>query len=214
MATPGPQAVAAPGPATQLVVIDMQNVFGQDGSPWQAPRFGQIVDPVRRLVQAYAPNVVFTRFISAAQPVGAWVPYYQDWPFALQPADHPMWQLVPELAGLATQVRGSDGHGGLVDATTFSKWGEALAGLLAPGDSLVLAGVSTDCCVISTALAAADAGVAVQVVAEACTGVDDESHRAALHVMGLYGPIIKVVSLAAALAAAPGPGTLAGGSAA
>ena len=35
---------------------------------------------------------------------------------------------------------------------------------------IVLTGVSTDCCVLSTALAAADAGVHVRVVADACAG--------------------------------------------
>ena len=60
----------------------------------------------------------------------------------------------------------------------------------------MLAGVSTDCCVLSTALAAADAGVEVQVVADACAGVNDQTHRQALDIMRLYGPLIEVVTLA------------------
>ena len=44
------------------------------------------------------------------------------------------------------------------------------------GERLVLVGVSTDCCVLSTALAAADEGVSVRVVADACAGVDDDTH--------------------------------------
>ncbi len=51
---------------------------------------------------------------------------------------------------------------------------------------LLLAGVSTDCCVLSTALAAADAGVTVRVVADACAGIDDESHAKAL---AHHGPL-------------------------
>ena len=82
-----------------------------------------------------------------------------------------------------------------LDATTFGKWGPELADLAGTGP-LVLAGVSTDCCVLSTALAAADAGMAVQVVADACAGVDDQSHDRALDVMRLYGPLIEVVQLA------------------
>src|SRR5262249_28748582 len=61
---------------------------------------------------------------------------------------------------------------------------------------LVLAGVSTDCCVLSTALAAADDGIGVRVVADACAGVDDESHAQALHIMRLYSPLVEVVTLA------------------
>jgi nicotinamidase-related amidase len=58
---------------------------------------------------------------------------------------------------------------------------------------LVLAGVSTDCCVLSTALAAADAGVQVTVVADACAGVDDVAHLRALEAMKLYAPLIDVL---------------------
>jgi isochorismate hydrolase len=66
----------------------------------------------------------------------------------------------------------------------------------------VLAGVSTDCCVISTALAAADSGVQVVVVEEACAGSDDANHVKALDVMRLYAPLVQVVSLDDALARA------------
>jgi nicotinamidase-related amidase len=184
---------------TQLVVIDMQNVFADDGSAWRAPRFGEVVGPVARLVAAYAPDVVLTRFVAPARPRGAWVAYYADWPFALRPADHPMWRIVPQLAGPAARVRGHDGAGGTLDKPTFSKWGAELARLIGPEGRMVLAGVSTDCCVLSTALAAADAGVEVWVVAEACAGVDDDSHAKALHIMSLYAPLIQVVSLADAV---------------
>jgi nicotinamidase-related amidase len=68
----------------------------------------------------------------------------------------------------------------------------------------VLAGVSTDCCVLCTAVAAADAGIGVRVVADACAGADDESHAGALHIMRLYSPLVDVVTLADVLAdAAP-----------
>lgn len=70
-----------------------------------------------------------------------------------------------------------------------------LAARAAPGGRLVLAGVSTDCCVLSTALAAADAGVEVLVVADACAGVDDDYHAQALHVMDLYRPLVRVTTV-------------------
>jgi len=85
--------------------------------------------------------------------------------------------------------------GPTLDATTFGKWGPELAAR-AGGGPLVLAGVSTDCCVLSTALAAADAGATVRVVADACAGIDDESHAKALHVMSLYAPLVEVVTVA------------------
>ena len=178
-----------PGAAPWLAVIDMQRVFGEPGSPWLAPRFAEIVDPVRRLAEAFAPRLVFTRFVAPVRPHGAWRRYYDQWPFALQPPDARIYELADPFAGMA---------GPTLDATTFSKWGPDLAASTG-GGPLVLAGVSTDCCVLSTAVAAADAGVSVRVVADACAGIDDESHANALHIMSLYAPLVEVVTLAGAL---------------
>ena len=180
------------GPPPWLVVIDMQRVFAEPGSPWRAPRFGEVVPPVRELAAAHGERVTFTRFIAPARPAGAWRRYYEQWPFALQPPDAPLYDLVDEFAGY---------RGRTLDATTFGKWGPGLAGRAGPGP-LVLAGVSTDCCVLSTALAAADAGVLVRVVADACAGIDDNSHAKALHILRLYSPLVEVVSLADAVAGA------------
>ena len=178
-----------PGAAPWLAVIDMQRVFGEPGSPWLAPRFAEIVDPVRRLAEAFGPRVVFTRFVAPERPHGAWRQYYDQWPFALQPPDARIYELADPFAGMA---------GPTLDATTFSKWGPDLAARTG-GGPLVLAGVSTDCCVLSTAVGAADAGVSVQVVADACAGVNNESHANALRVMSLYAPLVEVVTRAAIL---------------
>jgi nicotinamidase-related amidase len=50
--------------------------------------------------------------------------------------------------------------------------------------------------VLSTAVAAADAGVPVRVVGDACAGVSDTGHRAALDVLALYTPLVEVVTSA------------------
>jgi nicotinamidase-related amidase len=182
----GPAGAGLPGAGGTLAVIDMQRVFGEPGSPWLAPRFAEIVDPIRRLAEAFGPRVVFTRFVAPAQPHGAWQRYYEQWPFALQPPDARIYELADPFGAMA---------GPTLDTTTFSKWGPDLAARAGLGP-LVLAGVSTDCCVLSTAVAAADAGMAVQVVADACAGVDDESHDKALHIMRLFAPHVEVVTVA------------------
>ena len=175
-------------PAGGLAVIDMQRVFAEPGSPWLAPRFGEITPAVAKLAGAFRPRVVFTRFIAPQAPAGAWQRYYQAWPFALQPPDARIYELVDDFAA---------GAGQTVDKVTFSKWGPELARRASDaGGRLVLAGVSTDCCVLSTAVAAADDGVAVQVVADACAGVTDDSHQQALAVLRLYAPLVEVVSSA------------------
>ncbi|MFJ9097930.1 cysteine hydrolase family protein [Streptomyces sp. NPDC102405] len=168
-----------------LAVIDIQDVFADPASPWAAPRYTEAAAGVRRLLPAFGERVTFTRFIAPAQPTGAWRAYYDRWPFALQPPDAPLWRLTDEFAALAHDV---------LDASTLGKWTPELAARAAPGGRLVLAGVSTDCCVLSTALAAADAGVEVLVVADACAGVDDDYHAQALRVMDLYRPLVRVTT--------------------
>jgi nicotinamidase-related amidase len=127
--------------------------------------------------------VIFTRFVAPEKPVGSWVTYYELYPFALQPPDSDDYQLVDEFRGAPT-----------LDKTTFGAWGPELAERVGPGGHLVLAGVTTDCCVITTALAAVDAGAYVQVVEDACAGSDDESHRKAIDIMRLYSPMLEIVT--------------------
>ena len=183
-------------PPPWLAVIDMQEVFADPDGAWFTPRFGEIVGPVQELVAAFRPRVTFTRFVAPAEPSGAWRRYYEQWPFALRPPDDPIYRLAADFADEAATA------GLELEATTFSKWGPDLAARVGEGGQLVLAGVSTDCCVLSTAVAAADAGVAVQVVADACAGVTDESQVQALALLRLYEPLIEVVSLGEALAGA------------
>ena len=175
------------GGAGWLAVIDMQRVFGEPGSPWFTPRFAEITGAIRQLAGAFAPRVTFTRFIAPAEPQGAWREYYGQWPFALVPPTDRIYELADEFAA---------DPGPTVDATTFGKWGSELAARTGPGGHLVLAGVSTDCCVLSTALAAADAGITVTVAADACAGVNDRTHAQALDIMRLYAPLVQVTSVA------------------
>jgi nicotinamidase-related amidase len=175
------------GPPPWLAVIDMQRVFGEPASPWFTPRFAEITGAIRQLADAFAPRVTFTRFVAPAEPQGAWRDYYDQWPFALQPPTDRIYQLADEFAA---------GPGPTLDATTFGKWGSELAARTGPGGHLVLAGVSTDCCVLSTALAAADAGITVTIAADACAGMTDQSHAQALGILRLYGPLVQVASVA------------------
>jgi nicotinamidase-related amidase len=169
-------------PEGWLVVVDLQHVFGDEDSPWTVPRLGEIRPRVRRLVEAFGDRVVWTRFVAPAEPDGAWKEYYEQYPFALQPPDAPLYRLVED-----------PGAHPVVDATTFGKWGPDLVELVGDGP-LTVAGVATDCCVISTVLPAADAGVPVRVVSDACAGSCDEDHERALRIMGLYAPLVEIAT--------------------
>ena len=170
-----------------LVVIDMQEVFGDPASEWATPRFAEAARSIARLLPAFGGRTVFTRFVAPERPFGSWVPYYRRWPFALVPPESRIWRITDDLP-----VRDSP----VVTAPTFGKWNADLAAAVGHARELVLTGVSTDCCVLSTALAAADAGCSVQVVADACAGATDTDHERALAAMALYDPMIRITSVA------------------
>jgi nicotinamidase-related amidase len=175
-------------PEGWLVVVDLQHVFGDADSPWVAPPFEEVRPRIRELVEAFGDRVVWTRFVAPDRPTGAWKEYYATFPFALQPPDAPLYALVED-----------PGSAPVVDATTFGKWGPELAAVVGEGP-LTVTGVATDCCVISTVLPAADAGIPIRVVSDACAGSGDDDHERALRVMSLYAPLVWVTTTAEVLA--------------
>ncbi len=169
-----------------LVVIDAQTVFTSPrASPWGSPMWAEAVPRVVALVAAHDPaRVVLTRFVADPGLGGSWGPYYEDWPFALVPGQDALYAVVPELAAYDRHV---------VTAGTFGKWNADLRAVVGDQPQLTLAGVATDCCVIATALPAADAGARVTVVADACAGSTPQNHRQALAAMALFGPQVTIV---------------------
>lgn len=145
------------------------------------------VPRIQEAIERYGERVVLTRFVADPAPQGLWAAYYAEYPFAQVPDDDPLYALVPELAELAD--RGVP----VVSEPTFGKWSHALAAIVGETPQLTLAGVATDCCVLTTALAAADAGATVRVASELCAGSSLDNHARALAAMALYAPQITVL---------------------
>ena len=177
--------------AQWLVVIDMQRIFGEPESPWFTPGFETASAAAVRLRQAFGSRVALTRFVAPGKPEGAWVSYYEAWRFALDPANAALYDLVRDFP-VDDAV--------LIDRATFGKWDRETEKALGHPRQIVVAGVSTDCCVLSTALAAADAGIHVRVVEDACAATSTFSHRRALDMMATYAPLIEITSVDAVLA--------------
>ena len=167
-----------------LVVIDPQAVFADPAtSAWGSAMWAAAVPRIVELAASFGPSrTVVTRFVADPTLGGSWGRYYRDWAFALVPDDHPLYAVVPELAGVA-------GH--VLTAGTFGKW-PVLRELLGDDAHVTLTGVSTDCCVLSTALPAADAGATVRVVRDGCAGSTPQNHERALAAMALYAPQITI----------------------
>lgn len=175
-----------------LVVIDPQVIFAAADSEWGSPFFAEAMPRIRALADAFGERVLVTRWLPTADRSTSWGEYFAAWPFADQPPEDHLFDLVPEAVGLSKHPT--------LDLPTFGKWGAELEAVVGAGAHVVLAGVSTDCCVISTALAAADAGAHLTIAADACAGSTAENHAAALQVMGLYPPQITISDTAAILA--------------
>lgn len=173
-----------------LVVIDHQRIFADPGSTWCAPEFAATVAPVRALAEHFAGRVVLTRWLPARDRAGSWRQYFETFGFADQDDDHELFALV----GSATAIDASGVTvGGTLDQRTFGKYGPDLLAITGANPHLVLVGVSTDCCVLSTALAAVDDGATVTVIADACAGSSALNHQKALDVMALYAPQLWVL---------------------
>ena len=175
-----------------LVVIDPQAIFASPDSAWGSPFFAAAMPRITALAESFGERVLVTRWVPTADRSTSWGAYFAAWPFADRPSTDPLFDLVPGASGLSQHPT--------LDLPTFGKWGAEIEAIVGHGAHVVLTGVSTDCCVISTALAAADAGAHVTVAADACAGSSAENHAAALHVMGLYPPQITVTETATVLA--------------
>lgn len=175
-----------------LVVIDPQRIFADASSEWASPFFDDALARIRSLADDFGDRVIVTRWMPTADRSTSWGDYFAAWPFADRPASDALYELVPAARDLSGRPT--------LDLPTFGKWGPEIEAVVGTGARVVLAGVSTDCCVLSTALAAADAGARVTVATDACAGSTAENHAAALHVMGLYPPQIALATTAEVLA--------------
>lgn len=177
------------GPDDRLVVIDMQRAF-QEKTEWHIPRFDEAAAAIAKLSETTALPPVYTRFVRDEAETGSWSAYYQRWSRMRLAPGADGWDLAITVQEGATEI----------DAPTFSKWGPELAAIVRQGERMILTGVATDCCVLSTALAAADAGRYVTIVSDACAGATDEAHEQALALMQMLSPMCETTTLADLLA--------------
>lgn len=174
-----------------LMVIDMQRAFAEPG-PWQVPGFAAVAARIEHLIPAYGERLILTRYVPPERLHGAWRAYFDRFPTMLRPADDPAWDVIIAAPAGARQVTG----------TGFGKWDDDIAGVIGPNGTIALSGVTTDCCVLATALAAADAGRAVRVIADACAGATALLHEQAIAVMATFAPMVRI-ALAAEVMAPP-----------
>lgn len=184
----------------KLVVIDMQEIFRAPDSEWAVGGYPDAARRIQQLAPAFQGHVIWTQFIRDPDEAGSWHDYYQRWAGCRLAPDAAPWQITLDR-------QASDP---VLALPTFSKWGAGLARLTRDCDALVVCGVATDCCVLSTVLGAADAGKSVTVVSDACAGITPEAHQQALSLMALLSPMVTLRTTAEVLSAAQPSATPAG----
>lgn len=169
-----------------LVAIDMQVIFQDPHSQWHVSTYEQVASRVGRLVSRFPSNVIWTRFVRDPEEQGSWGAYYDRWGSCRLEPHAVDWDLT-----LSVSQRDQ-----VLTLPTFSKWGPELASLTADNEHLIVCGVATDCCVLSTVMGAVDAGKHVTLVADACGGATPEAHDQAIGLMKLLSPMVRVVDTA------------------
>lgn len=196
-------AIAALGPGTLHVVVDMQRIFAE-ATDWRVPTIPEVMEPIVTLVQAHPPDTIFTRFMTPPtieQASGDWQRFYGRWRSVVgDRMDAAMLDVMEPLRRFAPPAE-------VCDKTTYSAFASAaFVELLTKRrtHTLVLSGVETDVCVLATAIDAVDRGLHVVLAADAITSWSLAGHRAALE--AIYPRLdqqIDIATTAAILAAWP-----------
>ena len=162
-----------------LLVIDMQNAYTADG-PWTCPNMARATEQIIALIESGRfSEVVFTRFDAPQDPVGTW----KDYNVINREVNEDEWmnEMVPELASYLTQY--SVFSKSTYSSMTVPEIREAAEQCTARGGSVVLTGVVSECCVLSTAFEAIDLGCPVIYITDACAGCSDDLEAAAVSVL-------------------------------
>ena len=59
--------------------------------------------------------------------------------------------------------------------------------------NVFITGVSTECCILSTALSAVDAGATVYVISDACAAGNKEDHNLGLELLSRFDPNVQII---------------------
>lgn len=162
-----------------FVCIDMQRLFLEPGD-WYCSNGLTILSNTIKLAKASGDRCWFTRFITpttSAEATGQWRPYFEHWHSVTQS------EVGADIMDLHTQLQPYASESRVFDKPTYDTFkSDSFAQLLQASSArtLVMFGIETDVCVLSSALSAVDLGFRVIVVNDATASSDMNSHQACL----------------------------------
>ena len=172
--------------------IDFQHVFSpEENTSWCVPKFHSALKTALSTWTKLKDKVipVATSYIPPCHISGIWKKYFDEYPNIPKDPSNDIYNLDSNISKIDIYKP---------RVTSFSKWNilqDLFQNDLSKNDTentLYLCGVATDCCVLSTALDAVDAGVKVILINDACASGNDENHERALKIMQGYYPNIEI----------------------
>jgi nicotinamidase-related amidase len=184
-----------------LLVVDLQRLFCDPGSPAYTPGWRESLGACRRLAPVFRARglpVFWTRHVHDPGDSGGTLGFFYS---RLQRRDDPLSALTGDLDILVT-------HGRIVEKWRFSALCvPEVEEAVRASDAVVVLGVRTDQCVLATLVEAARLGARPVVVADGCASVTWERHAAALRVLAQgHAHLATVDELLASLGVGRGEG--------
>jgi nicotinamidase-related amidase len=166
---------------TLVLLIDFQEIFKPHGL-WPVPKFNAALENALKICEKFK-NVITTRYIPPKHIFGEWKQYFKQFPKIPLNDNDPCYDLAENVP-----------DDFVISVPKFGKWQSISKSLRKLPEKVIVCGVSTDCCVLSTVLPAVDSGVKVYVVSDACAAGNNHDNKRGLDAMKGYYPNIEIVS--------------------
>ena len=156
--------------------VDMQRIFLEPG-PWFCSETNKILSPIKEIIQQFPQNTWFSRFMTPNNPQefsNSWRRYYEHWKVVTQE------RIDPDLLDIEQTLLKESIQPKIFEKYSYDTFKNPdLNNALKENavSTLILTGVETDVCVLSTALSGVDLGYRIILCSDAMTSSDIKTHE-------------------------------------
>lgn len=174
-----------------ILVTDMQKAYLK-GQKWECPNINSVIEKIVQLLSECNCNVMFTAFTAPQNPTGQWIDYnYVNQDINSCPYKN---EIIDRLKCYIKKypLVFKDKYSSLSNKSVT----QAVYDIIKNGGRVVITGVVSECCVLSTAMAAIDLGGKVIYIKDAVAGSSKKHEKAVELIMRGMEPIhAKVMTL-------------------
>ncbi|SNB72398.1 Nicotinamidase-related amidase [Arboricoccus pini] len=180
-------------PDSVHLCVDMQRLFAAPLG-WRVATIEQLLPPIVTLGRLLPGRSIALRFAvppTAETTRGGWRHYYASWPqFLGQNLDPALLDLLPGLEFLTDIMIDKMSFGGFEGTDLVPRLKRLRA------TTLIISGVETDICVLSTVMSAIDKGYRVVIPTDAVASGDEAGHAAALKIFSRLPELVQLTTTA------------------